>query len=166
MKIKWEFKNKYSFSNKNFSKIYDFFVIKSPISGVSVRGISFKDRNINLINLCAYIKRESVSLKNKWEIVTKKQMIEKLKEYDIYSDIKELEEIAIHTKNSKYNLEKTESFFYCIRCSFAHGAFSVHTFNKNKYYILENKDNGENKGRIVIKESTLLKIIDYCNSKK
>lgn len=165
MKIKWDFKSSYSFSNKNFSKIYDFFVIKSPIDGVSVRGISFKNRNINLIELCAYIKRESKSLKEKWEMVTKKQIVDKLNEYNIYSGIENMDEIAIHTKNTKYNLEKTESFFYCIRCSFAHGSFSIHRYKKEKYYILENKDYNEIKGRIIIKENTLLKIVDYCNSK-
>lgn len=70
-------------------------------------------------------------------------------------------EIAIHTARNNSN---TVGLFYAIRCALAHGAFSIHTCAGEKYYFLENKDKEVFKGRIVIKEESLISIIDTVES--
>ena len=47
MPVKWNFNGNFSFSNNNFARIYRFFVVETPVEGVSQRGISFKQRPAN-----------------------------------------------------------------------------------------------------------------------
>ena len=79
-----------------------------------------------------------------------------MRSYNIFNNVNIPIEIAIHTTRNDSN---TVGLFYAIRCSFAHGAFAIHKCKGEKYYFLENKDKGIFKGRIVIKESSLLSII-------
>lgn len=54
--------------------------------------------------------------------------------------------------------------FYAIRCAFAHGSFAIHKYKKQNYYVLENKDNGALKARMILKEDTLLKWIEIVET--
>lgn len=164
MNIKWSFKGNNYVNDENFWKILDFFVIKSPIKNTSARGIPFKQQNVNIKKFLVYIKGKYF-LNNKWKMTENiDKTAEELKKYNIYDGIKSLDEIAIHYK-SKGN--KLNSFFYCIRCAFAHGSFLIYSSNNGeKYYFLENRYGSKISGRIIIKESTLLNIIKYCKDQK
>ena len=48
MAIKWKFDGNYSFKDEEFARIYRFYVIETPVSGVSARAKSFKFRQIGL----------------------------------------------------------------------------------------------------------------------
>lgn len=157
---KWEINSKYSFGAKNFARIYRFFVIETPLKDVSQRGISFEERNILVNELRSMIKNITPSLKDNWKTSTKKQIEELMREYKILNDLEIPIEIAIHT--NKNGLTKAEALFYSIRCAFAHGSFNVYSYKKEKYYFLENKEGKDLKGRIILKEKSLLKIIDFC----
>ena len=54
--------------------------------------------------------------------------------------------------------------FYAIRCAFAHGSFAIHKYKNQTYYVLENKDNGVLKARMVLKEETLIKWIEIVET--
>ena len=161
MSIRWNFDSRYSFSNDNFAKIYRFFVIETPVEGVSQRGKSFEQRGWNLKSLNAAIKRSTSFLKSEWYVCTVKEIENKMREYGIFNSVKLPREFAIHTAHNNSN---TEGLFYAIRCAFAHGAFSLHTCSGERYYFFENKDRDKYKGRIVIKESSLISIIDTVES--
>ena len=158
----WNFNTKYSFSNKNFSKIYSFFVIETPVENVSKRGITFKQRKIDIIKLNNKIKKISNDLNKNWiEIKKGINILEELKKLNNLDKLDFSREFAIHSNNKN---SKTKSFFYTIRCAFAHGRFSYSKYNKEIYYLLENEHNNKIKGRILIKEKTLLAIINYCEN--
>lgn len=161
MPIKWNFNDDFSFSNKEFARIYRAFVVETPVENVSHRGITFKQRSWNLNSLNAALKRSTTFLKNKWFVYTVKEAENQMRSHGIFDYVKMPTEIAIHTSR---NDSKTVGLFYSIRCAFAHGAFSIHTCNGERYYFLENKDKGIYKGRIVIKESSLISIIDTLES--
>lgn len=162
MSIKWNFNGKYSFFDKNFTRIYRFFVIETPVEGISQRGISFKQRKWNLNSLNAALKRTTEFLKNGWFVCTAKEAEKQIHVHGIYDNVKMPMEIAVHTTRNDSN---TVGLFYAIRCALAHGAFSIHNCNGEKYYFLENRDIKVIKGRIVIKESSLISIIDTVESK-
>ncbi len=157
MAIHWNFDSKYTFTNKNFAKIYSFFVIESPVEGTSKRGITFKQRNTDLNSLSACMKRDVPPLKVSWLSAPSKDVESKVKEYGIYESVKLPCEIAIH---SEKNNSKVIGLYYAVRCALAHGAFSIHQYKDAMYYFLENKDNGILKGRIVLKEESLLALIN------
>ena len=54
--IKMEFNTRYNIKDKDTSKIFTFFVIETPVSNVSYRSITFKERNINMSKLTHDIK--------------------------------------------------------------------------------------------------------------
>ena len=168
MGVKWSFNGNYSFSDSKFAKIYGFYVIETPISGVSQRGKTFKDRKINLMDLNKQLKSESSFLTERWEMVPQKDIEKVCNEFGILGDTTCEREIAIHTKNEKHCSGKTDSLFYAIRCAFAHGAFNTHKYKNNVFYALENKDGNVLKGRMIIGEDTLLKWIKIIsqNSKR
>ena len=161
MPIRWNFNDDFSFSNQQFARIYRFFVVETPVDDVSQRGISFKQRGWNLNSLNAALKRSTAFLKTNWVVSTAKDAENQMKAHKIFDSVRMPIEIAIHTTRNDSN---TVGLFYSIRCAFAHGAFSIHTCNGEKYYMLENKDKGIYKGRIVIKESSLISIIDTVES--
>lgn len=160
---KWEVNSKYSFGTKNFARIYKFFVIETPLKDVSQRGISFEERSIDKSELLNMIKNIAPSLKKNWKVEIQKKIEDMLEKYNILNDVAIPFEVAIHTQ--KKELIKAEALFYSIRCAFAHGSFNIYIYKKQKYYFLENKESKKLKGRIILKEKTLLKIIDYCENK-
>lgn len=161
MSIKWNFNDNFDFANKEFARIYRFFVIETPVEGVSQRGISFKQRGWNLNSLNVALKRSTVFLKNSWIACTAKEAETQMRAQGIFDSVRMPMEIAIHTLR---NDSKTVGLFYSVRCALAHGAFSLHVCDGETYYFLENKDKDIYKGRIVIKESSLLSIIDTVES--
>lgn len=82
-------------------------------------------------------------------------------ECNLKSDIeKETErngELCVILKNE--NMSQTDQIFYCIRNGLAHGSFSY----SNGVYCFENFDKGKLKGRIRVKEKTLLNWIELCS---
>lgn len=160
---KWEINSKYSFGTKNFARIYRFFVIETPLKQVSQRGISFEERNIDTNELRNMIKNIAPSLKKNWKVEIQKKIKDMLEEYNILNEVAIPFEVAIHTKKTNY--VKAEALFYSIRCALAHGGFNIYLYKKEKYYFLENREDKDLKGRIILKEKTLLKIIDYCENK-
>ena len=164
MAVKWSFKREFSFKNDRFARIYRFYVIETPVSGTSCRGKNFKDRGINMNSLNAALKRESPFLKDKWLETTIKDIERICVEHDIGEKVDFSTELAIHTISNKHCSGKTDSLFYAIRCAFAHGSFDIHTFKNDTYYILENRDGGVLKARMILKESTLLKWIEVVES--
>ena len=160
MSVKWAFKSKYSFANKNFARIYQFFVVETPVPGVSMRGKSFKVRGCNMRKLNSALKKETPFLKTNWQVKPIKDIPNCCKTAGIDTVADFSKEIAIHTINGKHCTGNVDSLFYTVRCAFAHGAFSIHTYKKEKYYLLENKDGTKLKGRLVLKEDTLIKWIE------
>lgn len=171
MRNSWICDSAYSFSDKFFCKIYDFFLIKTPVDGVSVRGISFKKRNFKrTTEVLNKMKKISPSLFSHFVSLDENENIEEaLKMNGIFNHLDIPFEYAIYKKLN--GLGKTESFFYCIRCALAHGSFCIHKYQGITYYYFENIYNEKTKknnilnARMIIKENTLLEIIKFCNSK-
>lgn len=166
MSTKWNFKKDYSFKDKNFSRIYRFYVIETPVSGTSYRGKTFKERKCNMKKLNSLMKKETIFLKENWHVLAIKEIEKFCKEIGLLDVVKYDSEIVIHSKNDKLCTGNTDSLYYAIRCSFAHGSFDIRKYNSEKYYILENKDGGKIKARLILKETTLLKWIDLVEQSK
>lgn len=156
MPIKWTFNSKYKFGNKNFAEIYTFYVIETPVPGVSARGKTFKARLCNMNKLNSALKSATPFLKTNWDVKAVKDIEACCKTHKIATSVSFVEECAIHTINGKHCTGNTDSLFYTIRCAFAHGSFSIHTHNGDTFYLLENRDGSKLKGRLVVKEETLL----------
>ena len=163
MAIKWNFNSKYNFSNRNFAKIYSFFVIESPVEGASVRGKTFKQRNINLRSLHNSIKNKIPSLKESWKTASAKEIDTIVKDNSIYNAVSLPLEIAIHTERDR---SKTVGLYYAIRCAFAHGSFSIHKCSNENFYFFENRHNSRLKARIVLKEQSLIDLITVLDEAK
>lgn len=167
----WICNNEYSFNNDNFCKIFDFYVLKTPVSDVSYRGITFKKRKFRDANeVLNNMKKIVPKLFLVYDCINENESItEKLKMNGIFNHLENPFEYAIFKKQNK--LGKTESFFYCIRCALAHGSFCIHKYENNTFYYFENvykekgKHNSTLNARMILREDTLLKIIDLCNSK-
>lgn len=159
--MKTDFKSRFNLRDKNLAKIFTFFVIETPVSNVSFRCVSFKERNISMIRLTGSIKHEITDLKHNW-IACKKQEVES-KHEQVNSHLKDnsMSEYAVHTKSRD---SKTESLYYAIRCAFAHGSFDIVKRRNNKYYYLENRDKGIIKAKILLKEESLLKLIELVEN--
>ncbi len=134
------------------------------MSGTSCRGESFKERGINMNSLNAALKRETSFLKDNWLETTIKDIERVCAEHGIDEKVDFSTELAIHTISKNHCSGKTDSLFYAIRCAFAHGSFDIHIFKNDIYYILENRDGGVLKARMILKEDTLLKWIEVVES--
>lgn len=160
--IKMEFNTRYNIKDKNTAKIFTFFVIETPVSNVSYRSVTFKDRNINMSKLTHDIKNEIEDFKSSWVLCKKYEVVtlhDKINS-GCNSDISK--EYAIHTKSRD---GKTESLYYAIRCALAHGSFDIHKHKGVKYYYLENRDKNIIKAKILIKEESLLKLIELIENR-
>lgn len=164
MTIKWNFNRTFSFKDEQFAKIYRFYVIETPVRDVSARGKTFKSLEINMKSLNAALKRETPFLKELWFEPKQKEVESFCKTEGILDKVDLSREIAIHTLNGKHCSGKTDSLFYAIRCAFAHGSFDIHKMNGDIYYILENRDGGKLKARMILRQDTLLKWIEILES--
>lgn len=160
--VRWTFSNKLKWS-KELNEIVNFYLFNTPVDNVSVRGKTFKQLGWNKRRLTPLLKKEIYFLSSNWIITTIEDIETQIKSKGQFEKV-EFEEVAIHINNKNSNID---SFFYAIRCAIAHGSFAIRNHNNTTYYILENKDKGKIKSRMVIKEETLLDIIDIVsNSKK
>lgn len=175
----WICNSSYSFDDENFRKIFDFYVLKTPVNHVSYRGINLKKRNIRNYKMLytEMKKRLSSSTFNHFVYIYDGQKIEE----EIFKngivnfhdenigESKEIFEYAIYKVLPKYT--EGSSFFYLIRCALAHGSFCIHEYKNEKYYYFlnyhKNTSNGKKiiDARMCIKEKTLLEIIKYCDLK-
>ncbi len=144
-------------------EIIQFFVIESPVRDVSVRGRSFEERGIrkNYVNrLTNKIKERLPEFADNWDTDTIENLEDRYAGIGVHFETDLSFEFALHYVKDKLN--PTTGLYYFIRCSLAHGGFSVYGDN-TKYYMLENIHDGKSKGRAVMKESTLLTLRDLVN---
>nr|MBQ6241781.1 hypothetical protein [Lachnospiraceae bacterium] len=157
----WSFDTNYSFSNKNFAKIYQFYVVETPVENTSMRGKTFNSRSCNVLKLYHELIKKSPFLKDHWHVSTIAEMPVMIKERGLEDTPDYRIECVIHTNNKN---SITVSLFYSIRCALAHGAFETRRHDGIKYYLLENRDKNVIKGRMVVKENTLLDWIRIVES--
>ena len=163
----WTCAEPYSFSDDAFARIFSFFVIECPVENVSIRGKVFNNK-IALTNLNKKIRNLSPDLKELWFPIDDTESVsEVMSSNGFFSQHDENHnEIAVFTVSGK--MGQTRAFLYCIRCALAHGGFCIHEYDNIKYYYFENiyreKDFDIIKARIILKETTLLDIINYCYS--
>ncbi len=164
----WIFDSDFSFADKKFSRIYRFFVIEAPVD----EKVSRRAKHLDVFNKASrkitdILKKNIPSLNKNWKtvLVRDRDEMEKIeqdvknlcKQSKILDEVSDRKEVFIHTDMKK---NKTKSLIYSIRCAFAHGAFSKTEFYGEQYYFFENRDKGKLRGRIVVKEDNLIKIID------
>lgn len=159
--MKTDFNTKYNITDKNTARIFSFFVIETPVSNVSYRAITFKERNIDMKKLTSCIKKEIIGFKDNWKTCKKQEVITISDNYTNMKDKVPIE-YAIHTKSRD---GKTESLYYAIRCALAHGSFDIFKYRNVKYYYLENRDKNIIKAKIVLKEESLLKLIKLVENR-
>lgn len=162
MNVKWENKSTYEISDSNFLRLFEFFVIESPIENTSQRGRTFADRKCNLNSLYYSILRSVPIMKNNWKVATKTTNVEQLlQQGNIGKNVDLPMEYIVHCKRYDSDIK---GLYYAIRCALAHGGFSIYEIKDDKYYLLENKDRGYVKGRLVLKETSLLGLIEAVNN--
>lgn len=171
MSVQWIFNEPFSFNDEKFAKIFRFFVIEPPVENTSNRATTIESYGWTSRKITNVLKKNISSLNKNWKTVLARDRsnLEKIEQdvtllcrkNEILEEVAERREIFIHT-NMKNN--KTKSLIYSIRCAFAHGAFNKKNCFGEQFYFFENKDRGKLKGRIVVKEDTLLKIIDIIQN--
>lgn len=169
----WTCKKPFDLRDDNFSIIFRFFVIETPIGEDSVRSISFKERGISQKAVLPKLKSISKELSSNWMPIFEEKNdshLTSIKEFCSSNGVSKHDkkgiELAIFKVPKKININT--AFIHFIRCSLAHGGFCIHQFNNEKYYYFENINNTENtleiNSRFIIKEETLVKFVNYCNS--
>lgn len=181
MEKKWlwtlDLKENLPFEKKEFWEIIDFFLWQCPVEYVSKRTKNISELNKDIHSVVAILKKEIPVLKSRWKTISSTELENFLKSQNVFSEIKDTVCFAYHTNyiknesNSKSPIRtKTKGFFYCIRCAFAHGDFSVRIFNGKTYYQLQNSVVKEGKlvvkGQILLEENMLLKIRDIVTNWK
>lgn len=173
MSVQWKFEEQFSFSDEKFSKIYRFFVIEPPLEDTSKRGKSLSEFGWSQNSITNVLKKQIPSLNKNWKTIPAKnsKSIEEIeqnvknlcKKNKILDEVSERREVFIHTNMKNH---KTKSLFYTIRCAFAHGAFNKKEYFGEQFYFLENRNKQKLRGRIVVKEETLLRIIEIIENPK
>ena len=158
MANKWAFKQKISLTKDvNLQKLVQFYVWETPVPATSARGVSFNELGWNKGNfntLLARMRKSSGFPNEKWISTSAKKMEENLRELKRLGSFDDSYEFAVHTV--KKGLNKTEALFYLIRNSFAHEGFKTSKFKGITYYVFENRQGDQMKGRAVIRETSLL----------
>lgn len=153
------------------SKFMDFFVIHCPVKGTSKRQISFKERNIDQNSLISKIKKEIPSLAKNWETSTKNKLSSLLSEKGISYCVNNSDSFAYHCEEVENETDpkdkaksKTTGFFYSIRCGFSHGSIKIEELDGEKYYLIANDYRNKPRGRFLLKETELLKIVNIVEN--
>lgn len=158
------------FSYHDFRKIYEFFVLLSPVPGCSARGISLKDYGwkddqrsdqifIELIKL-SNLDKPIFELKNK--NIEQDEILIKLKEHGLEPfPPTSLDKDIVFINISKNRLD---SMLKHIRNSFAHGRFSYLLESNKRIFIFEDICGTKITARMILKQTTLNKWIDYITS--
>lgn len=173
MSVQWIFEEPFSFEDKKFARIYRFFVIEPPLEDTSKRGRSLSEFGWSQNKITNVLKKQIPSLNKNWKTISAEESknLEEIeqdvknlcKKNKILDEVSERREVFIHT-NMKKN--KTKSLIYSIRCAFAHGAFNKKEYFGEQFYFFENRQKNKLRGRIVVKEETLLKIIEIIENPK
>lgn len=161
-----------------FCKIIQFYVLRTPCTGVSYQGVEISKYGWNkktvwqndnvlkntLMNIADMRRGKNFILSKKIESI-----VQDLNKADLNSKFQERRENQkfVFYKDYKYPNEFM-SLFYHIRNSLAHGRFSIYLSKMGEtMYVLESGNKSANKrdtvlnirARIIVKESTLLKWI-------
>lgn len=153
--------------SKNFSEIIHFYLFNSPVKGINHHSAKtlqeygwFKGKISTLKSKMLY----DIKLKSRFHICSNINDVEMvLVNNNYYGSDLVFEEFVVCWKSEK-NI--VDAVLYLIRCAFAHRSFRIESFGNEKYYFLENIDKGKVKGRVIIKESTLLKWIKIIKADK
>ena len=159
---------------EKFSRIFWFFVINSPVNGLTARQKSLLDYGWSKPWHKPYCLRRKLN-----EMSTNKELIYSAQTYDAMdvalrkSSLLVFPPLEINTERvCIYNGKRTQylSLFYHIRNAIAHGRFSIVSNENESVLIMEDVTNkrkwmdNEKKtcsARMVLRISTLLKWIDY-----
>lgn len=159
--FKW---NSYA-TKGNIQKILNFYVFLCPVEGVNVQSKKIDDYGWN-----SPLLKRSLSNKLRSQISEKHFIIAKnMSEFDVLLKNNKaltsrdyiIETVLLTSDQSNIS----ELLFRTIRNSFAHGSFLIKMKKKELYFILENRNNGKLKSRMIIKEKTLLTWIDILKNK-
>lgn len=167
MTCRWSFHSPVKQSKMNW-EILDFYLWGTPVNGVSQKGRSFADIGITggkFNTLRGLMKAESHTgaslIEKNWVATTIKQIPDKLFSIGQLDSIDWSNEFAVHAvgvnpNNRGKSLNKTETLFYLVRNSLAHGGFRIAEYEGDFVYAFENRLRGVIRGRAVLYEGTLL----------
>lgn len=163
MSSKWSFSSGVKLSgqsNANLQKIVQFYLWETPAPNTSVKGTPFRSMGIRgsqYKTLQAELRKTSgfpAADGHDWKKATIKTVESELESINRLNSYDCSFEFAVHTVKS--GLGKTEALFYFSRNAFAHGGFRIATYDRERYFVLENRQGDQLKGRAILRESTLL----------
>lgn len=112
--MSWVFDKPFSFDEPNFSRIFRFFVIETPVEKCSIRGIPLQYYGWNSKKITNHLKKQITSLSKNWKTIPSKesskiesieQDIQKLcNKNKILDEVAERKEVFIHTDMKKTKL--------------------------------------------------------------
>ena len=142
-------------SDKNFQKILDFYLFHCPTPDKSVRSKTFEQLGWKGSPQFSQLKKQllasaSKSLRSNY-YPCKKDELEAY--FKLVSNIAPIDEYCVFFMNEEKSV--IQSLFSAIRNAFAHGSFSVQTYNKERIYFFSNYHKFL-KAEIVLQEKTLL----------
>lgn len=153
----WIKNNDIDFSDRNFQRIIDFYLLKSPAENLSARGRTLESYNWNN----TYDLKRKIGITSKHGFFTfaetLAEMDEALKDSNLGKRFWENlnERACLYTVKNQLN-----ALFYHIRNSFAHGRFDVVKSEADSIFVMEDVNKKNVSARMVLKESTLLNWID------
>ena len=158
VKYKKSFDNKISYRNSNFQKILDFYLFRCPVEETSFRSVGFEKYGWKGTKQFAHLKKTLLKAANSdlasnYYPCKKDELAEKFEK--VFS-VAPVDEYCVFLRNEEDTV--MQSLFSAIRNAFAHGSFSVRTYNKTKVYFFSNY-NKYLKAEIVLQEATLLEWI-------
>lgn len=158
------------FSSENTKKIWSFYVLETPVVGLSARSKDLKSHGWNKPwNKNYYLNKQLKEISTNIELMSSTdkydkmdEALEKVKLLDNFPSDLGYERIGI------YNNKKNQfiSTFYHIRNSLAHGRFDVRMTSEEKVrvYIFEDvikdKDGFKISARMILREDTLISWIN------
>jgi hypothetical protein len=161
MADKWTFRQSVKLQgDDNLGKLLKFYLWETPVPDTSCKGRTFSQYGWNgklYRELHARMREVSgfpIAEDGHWvkarvsDIEKELAILNRLDHYDCSF------EFAVHAV--KNDLNDTQSLFYLIRNSFAHGGFRICHYNGERYFVFENREKGRLKGRAIFKEHTLL----------
>ena len=81
-----------------------------------------------------------------------------------HADLSQEKAVFIISESQGKKRSLVDALLYSIRCGLAHGGLAIHTYKGKKVYIFENNDKRKIRGRIILKEQTLLQWIKIIES--
>lgn len=154
---RWEFQKKGYPPNCDFMPLLKFYLLETPVRGVSRRGKDFSELGWNgaaFNTLKAQMLSSSELTNNRWQRVDSGDALaDLLRDVHLYEGLSMEHECAYYVRGNRY---KVEGLFYLIRNAFAHGSFFCRTVRGISYYALETRREGSLRGRAILREATLL----------